>query len=109
MVGSMWAGISLTWSPTRRGGANSVLANTVLANTVLANTVLANTVLANTVLANTVCSSEQYQTLASSMDGLPWSMPRVLRPALATDHWAEVEMTVARTVRAWPKGRCRRP
>src|ERR1700691_3678922 len=99
MVGSMWAGISLTWSPTRRGGANSVLANTVLANTVLANTVL----------ANTVCSSEQYQTLASSMDGLPWSMPRVLRPALATDHWAEVEMTVARTVRAWPKGRCRRP
>ncbi len=55
------------------------------------------------------CSSEQNQTAPSATAGLPWSMPRALRPTSATAHPSLTEITVPTTNSACSNGRPCRP
>ena len=53
---------------------------------------------------NVMCSSEQNHTLASSIEGLPWSMPSAFRPQSATARVPLTETTVATTCSARRNG-----
>src|SRR5215218_2344048 len=65
----MWAGHTLTRSPTRAPSSGTKV----------------------------TCSSEQNRTVPPSTVGSPWSMPSDLSPQSATAHLADTEMTVAST------------
>ena len=56
--------------------------------------------------AKVTCSSEQNETSAPAIDGLPWSIPSALSPQSATAQSPRsTEITVASTVSAGTKGR----
>src|SRR4051794_30973513 len=76
MVGSMCAGATRTWSPTRSGWSGPKV----------------------------VCSSEQNHTEPPLTVGLPWSMPSDLRPQSATAYAGATEITVDHTHSACTNG-----